>query len=114
MLSGGSDQTLVNVSLTQNMVAACIQLLQTQSQQNEQILEHMRRREEREERDSRQRSEVERMRQEREVEELELKKRASEVTQRSKIATDVLSNPAVDPSVKESAGKYLKNLFAID
>lgn len=112
-VSSSSDQTLVNVSLPQNMMAMCLELLQTQAQQNVQRLEFMRRREEREERDSRQRLDLEKSRQERETAELELKKQTAEISQKSKLATDILSAPTVDPQVKEAASTYLKHLFAI-
>lgn len=95
------------------MMAMCLELLQTQAQQNVQRLEFMRRREEREERDSRQRLELERARQERETAELELKKQTAEISQKSKLATDILTAPTVDPQVKEAASTYLKHLFAI-
>lgn len=112
-VASSSDQTLVNVSLPQNMMAMCLELLQTQAKQNVQRLEFMRRREEREERDSRQRLELEKTRQERETAELELKKQTAEISQKSKLATDILSAPTVDPQVKEAASTYLKHLFAI-
>lgn len=95
-------------------MAACLQLLQTQSQQSAVKLEFMRRREEREEKDSQQRKEFERSRQERETAEWELKKRNADVTQKSQLATDLLANPTVDASVKQAAGDYLKRLFTLD
>lgn len=118
--SGGSgsnktpDQPSLNVTLPENMIAACFQLLQTQSQQSAVKLEFMRKREEREEKDSQHRKEFERVRQEREAAEWELKKRTADVTQKSQLATELLANPAVDSSVKQAAGDYLKRLFAVD
>ena len=109
-----SDQPPVNVIFPQNMMAACVQFLQAQSQYTGQKLEYMRKREEREERESRQRKEADRVREERESAEWEFKKQSADVTQRSKLATEVLANPGVDSSVKQAAGDYLKRLFTTD
>jgi len=108
------DQTPVNVTFPHNMMATCLQLLQARSQQTAQKLEYMRKREEREERESWQRKEADRVREEREAVEWEFKKQSADVTQRSKLATEVLANPGVDPSVKQAAGDYLKRLFTTD
>ena len=108
------DQAAVNVAIPHNMMTACLHFLQTQSQQTAQKLEYMRKREEREERDSKQRRETDRAREEREAVEWEFKKQSADVSQRSKLATEVLANPGVDPSVKQAAGDYLKRLFSMD
>ena len=106
-----SDQSPVNVTFPHNMMGTCLQLLQTQSQHSAQKLEYMRRREEREERESRLRKEADRVREEREAAEWEFKKQSADVVQRSKLATEILANPGLDPSVKQAAGDYLKRLF---
>jgi hypothetical protein len=109
-----SDQPPVNVTFPQNMMTACIQFLHAQSQQAAQKMEYMRKREEREERESKQRKEADRVREEREAAEWEFKKQSADVTQKSKLATELLGNPVVDPSVKQAAGDYLKRLFTTD
>ena len=108
------DQPPVNVTFPQNMMTACIQFLHAQSQQAAQKMEYMRKREEREERESKQRKEADRVREEREAAEWEFKKQSADVTQKSKLATEILGNPVVDPSVKQAAGDYLKRLFTTD
>lgn len=109
-----SSQSPLNITFPHNMMATCLQLLQAQSQQAAQKLEYMRKREEREERESRQRRDADRVREEREAAEWEFKKQSADVTQKSKLATEVLANPGVDPSVKQAAGEYLKRLFTTD
>ncbi|KAI4519011.1 hypothetical protein K523DRAFT_261551 [Schizophyllum commune Tattone D] len=113
-----SESGAVNVTLTQPMLTAYLQFLQTQTQHlqmqtqtNKLKLDYLRRKEEREERESRERYEVERMRLEREERELEHSKQVAAVKQKSDRAIDLLGNPAVDPSIKQVAGDYLKKLF---
>ncbi|TRM64242.1 hypothetical protein BD626DRAFT_491202 [Schizophyllum amplum] len=108
----------VTITLTQPMLAAYMQFLQTQTQNlqvqtqtNKLKLDYLRRKEEREERESRERYEVERLRVEREEREHEHTKHAASVKQKSDRAIDLLGNPAVDPSIKQVAGDYLKKLF---
>lgn len=108
----------MTITLTQPMLAAYMQFLQTQTQNlqvqtqtNKLKLDYLRRKEEREERESRERYEVERLRVEREEREHEHTKHAASVKQKSDRAIDLLGNPAVDPSIKQVAGDYLKKLF---
>ncbi|OAX37996.1 hypothetical protein K503DRAFT_857010 [Rhizopogon vinicolor AM-OR11-026] len=105
------DPSLVNFTLPQNMMAACLQLLQTQAQHSKLKLEYLRRREEREERDSAARRDAERARLEREASET---KETANVKHRAQLATDVLANPVMDGTVRQAAADYLKRLFASD
>ncbi|KAG2035926.1 hypothetical protein BDR03DRAFT_934707 [Suillus americanus] len=112
--SPSSDASVVNFALPQNMMAACLQLLQAQVQHSKLKLEYLRRREEREERDSNARKDAERARLEREAAEWEHTKETANVKHRAQLATDVLGNPVVDGSVRQAASDYLKRLFASD
>lgn len=112
--SPSSDASLVNFALPQNMMAACLQLLQAQVQHSKLKLEYLRRREEREERDSIARKDAERARLEREAAEWEHTKETANIKNRAQLATDVLANPVVDGSVRQAASDYLKRLFASD
>ncbi|KIK47402.1 hypothetical protein CY34DRAFT_74016, partial [Suillus luteus UH-Slu-Lm8-n1] len=112
--SPSSDASLVNFALPQNMMAACLQLLQAQVQHSKLKLEYLRRREEREERDSIARKDAERVRLEREAAEWEHTKETANLKNRAQLATDVLANPVVDGSVRQAASDYLKRLFASD
>lgn len=78
-----NDQTIVNVPVTQNMLAAYLQFLQTQTQTGKMKLEYMRRREEREEKDSTQRRELERAKMEREAAEFEHTKTSASIKQKA-------------------------------
>ncbi|KAL1738979.1 hypothetical protein HDZ31DRAFT_86042 [Schizophyllum fasciatum] len=116
--SNHSSDGSVNITLTQPMLTAYLQFMQTQTQHlqmqtqtNKLKLDYLRRKEEREERESRERHEVERLRMEREERELEHSKQVAAVKQKSDRAIDLLGNPAVDPSIKQAAGDYLKKLF---
>lgn len=109
-----SDLPLVNLSLTQSMMTAFMQYLQTQTHNNKVKLEYLRRREEREEKDSMQRREIERLRLERETAEFEHGKQAANVkqkTDKADRAIELLGNPAVDASVKQAASDYLRKLL---
>ncbi|KIJ66686.1 hypothetical protein HYDPIDRAFT_85048 [Hydnomerulius pinastri MD-312] len=108
------DQSLVNFAVPQNMMAACLQLLQAQSQHSKLKLDYLRRREEREEKESSARQEIERLRLEREQAEWEHNKESIKVKQRAQLATELLGNPVVDGSVRQAAVDYLKKLFATD
>ncbi|KAG2058506.1 hypothetical protein BDR06DRAFT_1018300 [Suillus hirtellus] len=112
--SPSSDTSVINFTLPQNMMAACLQLLQAQVQHSKLKLEYLRRREEREERDSTARKDAERARLEREAAEWEHTKETANVKHRAQLATDVLANPVVDGSVRQAAADYLKRLFASD
>lgn len=78
-----SDQTLVNVTLTQGMMSTYLQFLQVQTQTSKLKVDYMRRREEREERESTQRRELERLRIEREAAEFEHNKQSANVKQKA-------------------------------
>ncbi|KAF8842052.1 hypothetical protein BDN67DRAFT_979817 [Paxillus ammoniavirescens] len=108
------EQSLVNFSVPQNLMAACLQLLQAQAQHSKLKVEYLRRREEREEKESSARREVERVRSEREQAEWEHNKESVTIKQRAQLATDLLGNPVVDGSVRQAAVDYLKKLFATD
>jgi len=107
-----SDQTPVNITITQGMISAYLAFLQTQTQTNKLKLEYLRRREEREEKESTQRRELERLRLERETAQWEHNKQSADMKQKADRAIELLGNPVVDASVKQSAGDYLKKLFA--
>uniref|UniRef100_A0A0W0F758 Histone acetyltransferase n=1 Tax=Moniliophthora roreri TaxID=221103 RepID=A0A0W0F758_MONRR len=109
--SGSSDNTTVNITLTQGMINSYLQFLQVQTQTSKMKLEYLRRREEREEMESLQRREIERLRAEREAQEYEHNKQNAIIKQRTDKAIELLSNPNVDASVKHSAGEFLKKLF---
>ena|SRR6266850_2731500 len=101
-------------AMAQTLVTACMRLLQAQADDSKMRLEYLRRREEREEADSRMRMEMEKKRQEREAADSERLQQNAKMKQKSELATELLSNPNVDPSVKAAAGDYLKKLFAND
>ncbi|KAJ7056587.1 hypothetical protein C8F01DRAFT_354086 [Mycena amicta] len=108
----GSDQSIVNVPLTQGMITAYLQFLQMQTQTGKQKLEYMRRREEREEKESAYRRETERLRTEREKAEFEHNKQSANIKARADRAIEVLGSPVLDASLKQAAGDYLKKLFS--
>ncbi|KAF8273333.1 hypothetical protein EI94DRAFT_1716464 [Lactarius quietus] len=110
-----SDQIPPNAgAMAQTLVSACMRLLQAQADDSKMRLEYLRRREEREEADSRMRMDLEKKRQEREAADSERMQQNAKMKQKSELATELLSNPNVDPSVKAAAGDYLKKLFAND
>jgi len=110
-----ADQLPPNAgAMAQTLVTACMRLLQAQADDSKMRLEYLRRREEREEADSRMRMEMEKKRQEREAADSERLQQNAKMKQKSELATEILSNPNVDPSVKAAAGDYLKKLFAND
>jgi len=109
------DQPAINVVMPQTMMTGFLQLLQMQSQHSKMKLEYLRRREEREEKESATRREADRVRLEREATEKERNSQFENMKHRTKMATDLLSQPEVDASVRQAAGDYLKKLFsAID
>lgn len=112
--SSSIDQSVVNFALPQNMMAACLQLLQAQVQHSKVKVEYLRRREEREEKDSATRRDAERARLEREAAEWEHTKETANVKHRAQLATDVLANHSMDGTVRQAAADYLKRLFASD
>lgn len=89
-----------------------MQLLQAQVQHSKLKLDYLRKREEREDKESVARREIERLRLEREQAEWEHNKESIKMKQRAQLATDLLSNPVVDGSVRQAAMDYLKKLFA--
>ena len=89
-----------------------MQLLQAQVQHSKLKLDYLRKREEREDKVSVARREIERLRLEREQAEWEHNKESIKMKQRAQLATDLLSNPVVDGSVRQAAMDYLKKLFA--
>lgn len=107
-----SGQLPSYLTLPESMTNACLQLLQTHCHQSAQKLEFLRKREEREERESRERREFDRARHEREAAEWELKKQSADTTTKSRLATDILANPAIDAATRGLAGDYLKRLFS--
>ncbi|KAH9031749.1 hypothetical protein EDB85DRAFT_1865508 [Lactarius pseudohatsudake] len=114
-VAGASDQIPPNSgAMAQTLVSACMRLLQAQADDSKMRLEYLRRREEREEADSRMRMDMEKKRQEREAADSERMQQNAKMKQKSELATEILSNPNVDPSVKAAAGDYLKKLFAND
>ncbi|KAJ6468407.1 hypothetical protein C8R45DRAFT_1105764 [Mycena sanguinolenta] len=106
-----SEQTLVNIPLTQGMMSAYLQFLQVQTQTGKQKLEYLRRREEREERESQLRRELERARLERETAEFEHNRSSANIKQRADKAIELLGSNGVDASVKQAAGDFLKKFF---
>ncbi|KAF4571480.1 hypothetical protein EYR40_007948 [Pleurotus pulmonarius] len=112
--SSSSDQTVVNVSVTQGMISTYLQFLQVQTQTSKMKVEYMRRREEREEKESTQRREVERLRQERELAEFEHTKQSAMMKQKADRAIELLSNPSVDSGLRQAASDYLRKLFTSD
>jgi hypothetical protein len=114
-VTGTSDQIPPNAgAMAQTLVTACMRLLQAQADDSKMRLEYLRRREEREEADSRMRIDMEKKRLEREAADSERMQQNAKMKQKSELATEILSNPNVDPSVKAAAGDYLKKLFAND
>ncbi|KAJ7220037.1 hypothetical protein GGX14DRAFT_354739 [Mycena pura] len=111
VLPTATDQTIVNIPLTQAMITAYLQFLQVQTQTGKQKLEYLRRREEREEKDSSQRRELERLRMEREKAEFEHNKQSANIKQRADRAIELLGSSVVDATIKQAAGDYLKKLF---
>ncbi|KAG1831991.1 hypothetical protein DFJ58DRAFT_848085 [Suillus subalutaceus] len=111
--SPSSDASVVNFALPQNMMAACLQLLQAQVQHSKLKLEYLRRREEREERDSNARKDAERARLEREAAEWEHTKETANVKHRAQLATDVLANPVVDGSTDSDSEERMDNKYYI-
>jgi hypothetical protein len=101
-------------AMVQTLVTACMRLLQAQADDSKMRLEYLRRREEREEADSRLRMEMEKKRHEREAAESERLQQNAKMKPKSELATELLSNPNVDSSVKAAASDYLKKLFAND
>ncbi|KAF9237605.1 hypothetical protein BU15DRAFT_88618 [Melanogaster broomeanus] len=108
------EQSLVNFSIPQNLMAACLQVLQAQAQHSKLKLDYLRRREEREEKENSARQEMERIRLEREQAEWEHNKESITIKQRAQLATDLMSNPVVEGSVRQAAVDYLKKLFVTD
>ncbi|KAG6332468.1 hypothetical protein ID866_6624 [Astraeus odoratus] len=106
-----ADLSPVALTVPHHMVSACMQLLQAQVQNSKTKLEYLRRREEREEKESSARREIERLRLEREQAEWEHNKESLKMKQRAQLATEILSNPVVDGSVRQAAMDYLKKLF---
>lgn len=107
-----ADPPPANVPVPHHMLTACLQLLQAQVQHSKFKLDYLRKREEREEKESIARREIERLRLEREQAEWEHNKESVKMKQRAQLATDLLSNPVVDGSVRQAAMDYLKKLFA--
>jgi len=112
--SASPESPLVNIPITQNMLATYLQFLQVQTQTGKLKIEYLRRKEEREEKESSQRRELERLRLERETAEFEHTKHSASVKQKTDKAIEVLASPVVDASVKQAAGDFLKKLFATD
>ncbi|TFK46132.1 hypothetical protein OE88DRAFT_1638768 [Heliocybe sulcata] len=110
-----STSELVQLTaLTQHIMTTYVHLLQTQAEDAKLKLEYLKRKEARDEEESRQRRETEQRKQEREAAEWEHSRHAEKVKQRTALATDLLSNPTVDASVKQAAADYLKRLFMTD
>ncbi|KAG8213083.1 hypothetical protein J3R82DRAFT_11478 [Butyriboletus roseoflavus] len=107
------EQSHIHFSVPQNLVAVCLQLLQAQVQHSKLKIDYLRRREEREEKESTVRQELERRRFEREQADRE-NSREFGIKQRAQVAMEVMANPLVDPSVRQAAVDYLKNLLATD
>lgn len=107
------EQSHIHFSVPQNLVAVCLQLLQAQVQHSKLKIDYLRRREEREEKESSVRQELERRRFEREQADRE-NNREFGIKQRAQVAMEVMGNPIVDPSVRQAAVDYLKNLLATD
>jgi len=106
------DHTVAHLSaLTQNLIATYAHMVQAQSEDGRVKLDLMKRREEREEEDSRLKREMDKRREEREVAEWESTKEREKIKQKADLATQLLSNPNLEPSVKQAAGDYLKQLF---
>ncbi|KAI0067188.1 hypothetical protein BV25DRAFT_1070422 [Artomyces pyxidatus] len=113
--AGVGDPTPANVTaMAQTMMSACMRLLQSQAEDSRVRLEYLRRREERDMEEGRLRQETEKKRQEREAADWERLQQNAKIKQKSELATELLSNANVDPSVKQAAGDYLKKLFAND
>lgn len=107
------EQSHIHFSVPQNLMAACLQLLQAQAQHSKLKIDYLRRREEREEKESSVRQELERRRFERDQADRENNKEFG-IKQRAQVAMEVMGNPKVDPSVRQAAVDYLKNLLATD
>jgi hypothetical protein len=107
-----TDQTVVHLTaLTQNLIATYAHMVQSQTEDNRVKLEFKKRREIREEEDSRLRRELDKRREEREVSQWESTREREAVKQKADLATQLLSNPDLDPTIKQAAGDYLKQLF---
>ncbi|TFY76676.1 hypothetical protein EWM64_g7338 [Hericium alpestre] len=109
------EQTVASMStMAQTMMSACMRLLQAQAEDSKARLDYLKRREEREVEEGRLRMELEKKRQERENADRERMQQNAKLKQKSDLATEILSNPGVEASVKQAAGDYLKKLFAND
>lgn len=107
------EQSQIHFSVPQNLMAACLQLLQAQVQHSKLKIDYLRRREEREEKECAMRQELERRRFEREQSDRENNKESG-IKQRAQLAMDLMGNPKVDASVRQAAVDYLKKLLATD
>lgn len=107
------EQPHIHFTVPQNLMAACLQLLQAQVQHSKLKIDYLRRREEREEKESSIRQELERRRFEREQADRENNKESG-MKQRVQLAMDLMGNPIVDASVRQAAVDYLKKLLATD
>jgi ABC-type branched-subunit amino acid transport system ATPase component len=105
------EQPHIHFTVPQNLMAACLQLLQAQVQHSKLKIDYLRRREEREESSARQ--ELERRRFEREQADRENSKESG-MKQRAQLAMELMGNPIVDASVRQAAVDYLKKLLATD
>ncbi|KAF8558205.1 hypothetical protein OG21DRAFT_1595586 [Imleria badia] len=107
------EQSQIHFSVPQNLMTACLQLLQAQVQHSKLKIDYLRRREEREEKESAMRQELERRRFEREQADRENNKESG-IKQRAQLAMELMGNPIVDASVRQAAVDYLKKLLATD
>jgi len=106
------DHTVAHLSaLTQNLIATYAHMVQAQSEDSRVKLDLMKRREEREDEDSRLKRDMDKRREEREVAEWESTREREKIKQKADLATQLLSNQNLEPSVKQAAGDYLKQLF---
>ena len=113
--TGTAEQTLANLAtMAQTMTSTCVRLLQAQAEDNKLRMEYLRRREEREDVESCMRREAEKRRQEREVVEGERLQQMATMKSKWDLATELLSNPSVEASVRQVAGEFLKKLFTND
>ncbi|KAG9315246.1 hypothetical protein JVU11DRAFT_4380 [Chiua virens] len=107
------DQSHIHFSISQNLMTACLQLLQVQLQHSKLKIDYLRRREEREQKESSERQELERRRFEKEQAARENSKESG-IKQRAQLAMDLMGNPIVDASVRQAAVDYLKKLLTTD